>query len=302
MERTKTAAAEQKNTAVAEKSSKSLMNAVMEKLADKQKDGLQFPENYSVSNAVMSAQLMLQETTDKNGNPVLKTCTPASIMNAVMEMATQGLNPAKQQCYFIAYSGKLTMQRSYLGTIAMTKRLKGITDVVGYTVYDMDVFKVGFNLATGRIEVKEYEPSLERDPNKIKGAFALIIGTNGIVHTEWMTLEEIKAAWRMRKGGGDSKAHNDFTSEMCKKTVINRACKLYAKTSNDEGLIASLIANDNTREDLEAEINHQEKMSEEAEYIDVEECGSEVLKDIDADEKTHEVTQDYLPTDDGVMF
>ncbi|MDO4754248.1 MAG: RecT family recombinase, partial [Bacillota bacterium] len=239
-------------------------------------------------------------TTDKNGNPVLKTCTPASIVNAVMEMATQGLNPAKQQCYFIAYGGKLTMQRSYLGTIAMTKRLKGVADVVGYTVYDTDVFKVGFNLATGKLEVKEYEPSLERDPNKIKGAFALIIGTNGIVHTEWMTLEEIKAAWNMGQTKGSSPAHKNFSSEMCKKTVINRACKLYAKTSNDDGLIANLIANDNTREDLEAEINHQEEMSEEAEYIDVD--GSEVLDVKNKDVEPNEVTQDYRPKDDEVMF
>lgn len=302
MANNQTAVAEKKGTAVAEKSSKSLMNAVMGKLADKQKEGLQFPADYSVSNAVMSAQLILQEITDKNGKCVLETCSKPSIVNALLEMATQGLNPAKQQCYFIAYGGKLTMQRSYLGTIAMTKRLKGITDVVGYTVYDTDVFKVGFNLAIGRIEIKEYEPSLERDPNKIKGAFALIIGTNGIVHTEWMTLEEIKAAWKMGKAGGDSKAHNNFTSEMCKKTVINRACKLYAKTSNDEGLIASIIASDSTREELEAEINHQEEMSEEAEYIDVDEDSSKVPKNTEADEEPHEVTQDYIPTDDEVMF
>ncbi|MDO4754249.1 MAG: hypothetical protein Q4A41_04525, partial [Bacillota bacterium] len=55
-----TAVAEKKGTAVAEKQSKSLVDSVMEKLSEKQKDGLMFPKNYSVTNAVMSAQLLLQ--------------------------------------------------------------------------------------------------------------------------------------------------------------------------------------------------------------------------------------------------
>ena len=44
-------------------------------------------------------------------------------------MAIQALSVAKNQGYFIAYGDKLQFQRSYHGTQAVLKRMKGIKDV-----------------------------------------------------------------------------------------------------------------------------------------------------------------------------
>jgi recombination protein RecT len=38
---------------------------------------------------------------------VLQACTRDSIANALLDMAVQGLNPAKKQGYFIAYGKQL---------------------------------------------------------------------------------------------------------------------------------------------------------------------------------------------------
>src|SRR6056297_3181460 len=74
------------------------------------KGSLDLPPNYSWSNALHAAWLQLQDTTDKNNNPVWKTCTKASVMKGLLEMVMQGLNPSKDQVYPIAYGDKLVMQ------------------------------------------------------------------------------------------------------------------------------------------------------------------------------------------------
>ena len=74
---------------------------------------IHLPDNYSPENALKSAYLKLQETKDKSGKPVLSVCTSTSIANSLFDMVIQGLNPAKEQCYFIAYGNQLVCQRSY---------------------------------------------------------------------------------------------------------------------------------------------------------------------------------------------
>ncbi|EUN40991.1 hypothetical protein U510_02400, partial [Staphylococcus aureus F13027] len=71
---------------------------------------LQFPANYSPENAMKSAMLQLQELkgSKKDGyKPALEFATSTSIANALMDMVVQGLNPAKNQGYFIMYGDKV---------------------------------------------------------------------------------------------------------------------------------------------------------------------------------------------------
>ena len=59
------------------------------------KGNLALPPNYSAQNALMSAWLVLQETVDKNKLPVLQSCTRVSIVNSLLDMVIQGLNPSR---------------------------------------------------------------------------------------------------------------------------------------------------------------------------------------------------------------
>ncbi len=76
-----------------------------------------------------SAWLILQAAVDKDKKPVLEVCSKNSIANALLDMVVQGLNPAKKQCYFIAYGNGLACQRSYFGTMAVTKQVAGAKEI-----------------------------------------------------------------------------------------------------------------------------------------------------------------------------
>lgn len=205
---------------------------------------LDVPQNYSVANALKSAYLILLETkTSKSSGekPVLEYCTPESISTALLDMVVQGLNPAKNQCYFIPYGKKLSMIKSYLGTIAITKRLPEVKDVKGYAVYKGDNLKLGFDFKTGRTTIEEYVPSLDRKATDLVGALAVVIGSDEILHVEYMTMDQVRSAWAQGDMKGNSPAHKNFSDQMAIKTVIKRACKVYANTSDDQSMVSEYL-------------------------------------------------------------
>ncbi len=128
---------------------KNITEEVLARVQDLNKKGdLVIPQGYSAENALKSAYLILSETLDRDKKPVLQSCSKASIANALLDMVIQGLSPAKKQCYFIPYGGKLQLSRSYLGTVAATKRLKGVKNVVANIIYEGDEFAYELDLDT----------------------------------------------------------------------------------------------------------------------------------------------------------
>lgn len=233
------------NKAVATTQERNITDKVLSRVKDLEGKGeLKVPVNYSPENALKSAYLMLAETVDKDKKPVLQSCSETSIANTLLDMVIQGLSPTKKQCYFVAYGNKLQLMRSYMGTVAVTKRLKGIKDVKSYCIYEGDEFEQEYDIETATLKITKFNPKFENiDLNKIKGAFAVIIGENGPVHTEVMNINQIKNSWNQGYAKGKSGAHTNFTDEMAKKTVINRACKMFANTSDDSDLLIQAFNN-----------------------------------------------------------
>lgn len=227
-------------------SKEAALNNVMTKIETLKKDtGITLPKNYSAANAINSAWLKLQDVKDRNQKFALDVCTKSSIVETMYNMVLQGLSPAKDQCYFIVYGEKLTLMKSYLGNIAATKRLKGVKDVIANVIYKDDVFKYEFNRQNGRIKILEHQQEFQNiDDDKIIGAYAIVILEDEENFIELMTLKQIQNAWNMsRTYKPDSKTHNDFKGEMCKKTVINRACKHFTKTSDDSDALLEVVNN-----------------------------------------------------------
>ena len=254
--------------AVVQVTEKNMSDKVLNRVKDLEKEGnLQFPTSYSYQNALKSAWLILQETVDRDKKPVLQSCSPVSIQNCLLNMVVQGLSPAKKQCYFVAYGKNLQLMRSYMGTVAVTKRLKEVTDVKAYCIYEGDEFETEYNIATGTLDITKYNPKFENiDNSKIKGAFAVVIGNNGPIYTEIMTMNQIKMAWSKSKTGGS--VHKDFPEEMAKKTVLNRACKRFANTSDDSDILIEAFNNsdsvydedkiiESVEQDVQEEINEK---------------------------------------------
>lgn len=240
------------------KVAKPITDQVLEKVNKLTHEGqLVLPSNYIVGNALKAAQLMLLETQNKDHQYALQYCTSESISYALLDMVTQGLNPAKKQCYFIMYGKKLQMMRSYMGTIAVAKRAANVKEVFANVIYEKDVFKFTNNLKTGRKEVTEHQQDFDNiDETKVKGAYAVVIYNDDTVSTEIMTMQQIRNSWEQGVAGGKGKPHNKFTSEMAKKTVIGRALKLAINSSNDEALYEDIVdpAIDVAAEDVKAVI------------------------------------------------
>ncbi|SMB97999.1 recombination protein RecT [Thermanaeromonas toyohensis ToBE] len=238
---------------------------------------INLPPDYSPVNALKSAWLILQNTVDREKRPVLQTCTKASIVNALMDMVIQGLNPAKQQCYFIAYGNQLVCQRSYFGTMAVAKMVNpDIADIVAEVVYEGDVFT--YKLDRGKKIVTNHEQKLENiNPKKIKAAYAMVINHNDeVIATEIMTIDQIKQAWRQspihpvdEKGNiKPGTTHDKFTAEMCIRTVINKVCKPIINSSNDAQLLRAVRRS----EEIAAEVEAEQEIAENAnqQVIDIE--------------------------------
>ena len=231
---------------------------------------LHLPPNYSVENAMKSAWLILQNTVDKDKRPVLQACTRDSIANALLDMAVQGLNPAKKQGYFIAYGKQLVFQRSYFGTMAVTKRVAGAKDIFAEIVYKGDEFEYTIHRGN-KVITKHVQRKENVDPDNIVAAYCTIVFDDDRQFTDIMTWQEIQKAWSKSKMNPEKEGstHKEFAQEMARKTVINRACKRYLNSSDDGSLLMYHV---NRADEVAAEAEVEAEIEENAnqELIDIE--------------------------------
>lgn len=262
---------------------KTVVDSVLKRVNFFRENGaLKIPKDYSPENALKSAFLILSET--KDGKNMLNSCTTDSIATALLNMVVQGLSPMKKQCYFISYNGQLQLSRSYQGSIAIAKRV-GLKDVVANIIYEKDDFVYRINPETGRTEIVKHEQNLENiNINTIKGAYALTTTQDGTKQVTIMNIEQIRNAWLQGHGNGKTKAHNNFTDEMCRKTVINRACKQIINSSDDSYL-------DSEDDNTQTQNDHQD---EDLQTISIEETPYEEVKELPAVSQELKIEEDDL--------
>ena len=208
------------------------IDGLSKQLQKKCEYGLSFPDDYNVANALTGAYLILKETTDKSGKPILETCSQVSIANALMDMCVLGLNVQKKQGYFIAYGGKCQFQRSYFGNITIARRF-GLKDIHAEVIYEGDNFV--YHIEDGNKVLDKHEQSITNiDNDKIIGAYAVVIMQDGTKMLEVMNMKQIKQSWQQGYGYKEgSGTHSKFADQMAKKTVINRALKQIINTHGD---------------------------------------------------------------------
>jgi len=207
-------------------------------------EGLKLPPSYSVGNALNAAWLILSD--DSKGPSMLDKCDPRSVSKALLNMAIQGLSPAKNQCYFIPYGKQCTLQRSYFGSVTVLKQLSSVKDIKAQAVFKDDGFEIGADDEMNLI-VTKYQPKFENRDKPIIGAFAYVLQEDGTKVWTVMTKKEIDASW------SQSRTHNvqqKFGQEMAQRTIINRAAKLYINSSNDNDLFVKAI-NDSTESEYD---------------------------------------------------
>lgn len=274
---------------------KDITDDVNKSLTRLQDEGLVLPANYNHSNALKSAFFALQETKDRNGKPALEVCTKASVANALLDMVTQGLSPAKTQCYFIVYGTQLQLNRSYFGTQAVLKRLTNVKDIWANVIFEGDVFD--YEIEGGREKLTKHETKFQNRDNDILGAYAVVKTSEDEEILTVMTRKEIDVSWGQAK---TKNVQNKFPQEMAKRTVINRAAKAFINTSDDSDLLVQAINNsteneyENNRKDVTPEEETQKQVDQKAnsEYIDVE------YNDVPDEPETKESQQKQTNVDD----
>jgi recombination protein RecT len=211
---------------------------VLEKINTFQASGeLTLPPNYSPENALKSAFLILSETVDKEKRPVLESCSQASIANSLLQMINFGLSPSKGQVYFIAFGGKLSIMKSYMGNMAIAKRVGNVKTINAQVIYKADTFEYGVNIEDGSMEIKKHETSFDSiDSSEIIGAYAVVKFNDGSKKVDVMTAKQIQTSFEQSYTKGNSPAHLKFQGEMFKKTVINRVLKTVIGSSDDSNL------------------------------------------------------------------
>lgn len=195
----------------------------------KDSDGLMIAPKYSVSNALSSAYYAL-----KNGNLLNKD--QDSIYNALFDMVTQGLSPAKNQCYFVPYGNAVKLTRSYFGTMKVVKQLPEVKDIYAEVIYKGDEFKI--KNENGRKVFVSHDTDWMNADNEIVGAYCIIEKEDSEKILTVMTKKEIDKSWSKAK---TKNVQNDFPQEMAKRTVINRAAKQFFNTSDDNDLFVDAV-------------------------------------------------------------
>lgn len=222
----------QSNTALKEMQEKTV-NAVMKQVEElKQSGGLVLPKDYNVGNALKSAWIYLQTIETRTKQKAIDVCTKLSICNCLLEMVIRGEHP-KKHCYFIACGNSLEYWERYTGKLLRAKRDTNIQDVVAQIIYEGDNFVYGVD-KNGYYQLIKHETAIENiNPEKIKAAYAVVIYKDGSKHLEVMTMDQIRKSWQQGAARGTSGAHQNFTDQMCKKTVIARACKIELDSATD---------------------------------------------------------------------
>lgn len=265
----------QKKTVALEAVKKDISAQVLDRIDTLQKSGeLRIPKDYSPENALKSAYLILSDPR----NNLLESCTKESVANALLKMVVWGLSPLKKQCDFIPYKDKLDCSPEYTGNIILAKRYGNLKWIKANAIFEKDTFEFAVDASTGRKKIVKHEQTLDSiGSKKLKGAYAVYELNDGTKDVEVVNITQIHDAWNQGPMKGASPAHKNFPDQMAVKTVINRACKLLIRSSDD-----SVLYSNETEEEkpdaVEIEIDENANV-ETISFEEVEEEEPESLED-----------------------
>lgn len=284
-------------------SEKNITDQVLAKItAFEEAKQINLPKDYSAANALKAAWLVLQDVQTSDKKPVLEACTKQSIANALLKMVVWGLSPLKKQGDFIAYGSTLTFQPEYTGNIALAKRFGGLKWIKANAILEGEVFEFVTEPETGRRRIIKHQQSLESLGNaNIVGAYAVYELEDGTRDVEIMNKSMIEKAWNQGTMKGNSPAHKNFPDQMAIKTVINRACKLLIRGSND-----AVLFDDDTESTTQdnAKASAQSKVIQQAntQSIGFEEEAEQVQDAVVVEDKKPNKPSETLFENDGNPF
>lgn len=163
-----------------------------------------------------------------------------SVYDAMVNVAAIGrsLNPATKEAYLVPRDGKICLDVSYIGLLAIAVDSGSILWGQARLVHESDTFTLhGFDKAP----THTYNP-FSKDRGPIVGTYVVVKTAHGDFLTDTMTLDEAYAirdrssAWKASKSG----PWKTDEGEMIKKTVVKRASKMWPKSERLDNTIHML--------------------------------------------------------------
>lgn len=184
----------------------------------KQQIALALPKHLSADRMLRISMTSIRRT------PQLMTCTPQSLLGAVIQAAQLGLEPdgVLGMAYLVPFKDECQLIIGYKGLIDLARRSGQLSTIFARVVYSQDVFEYAYGL-NDRLEHIPSNKSV--DPGEITAAYAVAKLKDGATQFEVMTRPEIDAIRKRSKAGESGPWVTDFP-EMAKKTVLRRLCKM----------------------------------------------------------------------------
>lgn len=256
------------------------------KIQEYQEAGMVLPPNFNPANSLKKARFILNDM-KVSGKPVLEVCTPASIIQCLLESVTKGLSYDESQIYFIPRGGVMTNMESVYGRILRAKRAsKNYKPIVGY-VHEGDEFEIGVDVETGATKIKKHETKLENLDKPIIAAYAYVTDNDGNTDVTIMTKRDWLTSWKKSPNG--CAVAKEFEKDMIFRTIIKKSTKALVNANNNV-FIPNM--DDNDDELLAGDMPMDYKVgSSSKEFVEIEEA-EEVVDESTGEIKTEEAKKE----------
>lgn len=213
-----------------------------------------------------------------NTTPLLKECSPVSVLSAMLSCAQLSLEPNTPlgQAYLIPYKSKNGYQCQliigYAGLIYLATKSGVIASIEAHEVYGNDYFEYSYGTDGTLI----HRPSLSHEGDEVIAYYGLAKLNSGVTVYQVMTAQEIQAFAQEHSKGYASGSSPWTTSPhaMACKTVIRKLLKyipmgdLGRAIASSDCSVKTEISDDMTLIQNEAEEFTEESVTDGAEYYE----------------------------------
>lgn len=179
----------------------------------------------AAANKVSPDRLLRVALVAANKNQALFRCTPESVLLAVIQAATLGLEAgsALGDAYLVPYGTECTLIIGYRGFITLARRSGTIQKVEARPVFDGEAFRVRYGTNPGI----DHEPVFDnpRTRAELVAVYAVWTMNDGSQQFDVMSAAEIEAIRQRSRAKDNGPWKTDYV-EMAKKTVLRRSAKL----------------------------------------------------------------------------
>jgi recombination protein RecT len=163
---------------------------------------------------------------------------PISVQNSLRNAAAIGvsLNPASKNAYLVPRGGAICLDISYMGLLHLAMSTGSIEWGQSKLVYANDSYE---NLGIDQAPSHKYNAFGAR--GELVGAYCVVRTSTGAYLTEEMSIDQLLAVKARSESGKQNKGpwFTDF-EEMCRKTVVKRAAKMWPKVNRLDDAIQYL--------------------------------------------------------------